>query len=59
MKLEKEIAGYFPNLGKDEFAYIRNLFTANSQMLQTGTGTQKELVNLQYDGFARGVYSEK
>ena len=49
MKFEK-IDGYFPSLGKDGFAHIRNLFTANTQMLQPGTGTQKELVKLQYDG---------
>ena len=28
-------------------------------MLQTEIGTQEELIKLQYDGFARNVYSEK
>ena len=59
MKFKKEICGYFPSLGKDRFAFIRNPFTANDQMLQTGTGTQEELIKLQYDGFARDVYFEK
>ena len=59
MKFDKKIDGYFPSLGKDGFAYIRNPFSANTQMLQTGTGTQEELVKLQYDDFAHDVYSEK
>ena len=59
MKLDKEIDGYFPSLGKDEFAYNRNIFTANARMLQTGTGTQKQLVQHQFDGFRRDVYFEK
>ena len=59
MKLEKEIDGYFPSLGEDEVAYLRNPFTANAQTLQAGTGMQEELIKLQYDGFARDVYSEK
>ena len=46
MKFEKKIEGYFASLDKDKFAYIRNPFTANAQMLQTGTGTQEELVKL-------------
>ena len=29
MKVEKEIDKYFPSLGKDRFAFIRNLLTAN------------------------------
>ena len=33
MKFEKEIDGYFPSSGKDGFAYTRNPFTANAQML--------------------------
>ena len=59
MKLEKEIDGYFPSLGEDEVAYVRNRFTANAQTLQAGTGMQEELIELQHDGFARDVYSEK
>ena len=59
MKLEKEIDGYFPSLGEDEVAYLRNPFTANAQTLQAGTGMQEELIELQHDGFARDVYSEK
>ena len=59
MKLEKEIDGYFPSLGEDEVAYLRNPFTANVQTLQAGTGMQEELIELQHDGFARDVYSEK
>jgi len=38
MKFKKEIDGYFPSLGEDEFAYLRNPFTANAQMLQAGIG---------------------
>ena len=57
MKLEKEIDGYFPSLGEDEVAYFRNPFTANAQTLQTGTGMQEELIELQHDEFARDVYS--
>ena len=55
-KFDKEIDGYFQSLGKDEFAHIKNFFVANAQMLQIGTGTQEEL---QHDGFACDVYSEK
>ena len=46
IKFKIQIDGHFPSLGKDELAYIRNLFTANAQILQAGTGTQKELVKL-------------
>ena len=59
MKFNKEIDGYFPSLGKEGFAYIRNLFSANAQLLQTRSGTQDKLVKLQYDGFTFDVYSEK
>ena len=59
MKFEKEIDGYFPSLGNDGFLYIRNTFTTNPQMLQTGTDTEEELVKLQYDGFTRDVYFKK
>ena len=59
MKLEKEIDGYFPSLGKDEAAYFRNPFNSNAQTLKAGTGMQEELIELQHDGFARDVYSEK
>ena len=59
MKLEKEIDGYFPSLGEVEVAYLRNPFTANAQALQAGTGMQEELIELQHDGFARDVYSER
>ena len=59
IKLEKKIDGYFPSLGEDEVAYLRNPFTANAQTLQAGTGMQEELIELQHDGFARDVYSEK
>ena len=59
MKLEKEIGGYFPSLDENEVAYLRNPFTANAQTLQAGTGMQEELIELQHDGFARDVYSEK
>jgi len=59
MKFEKEIYGYFPSLGEDEFAYLRNPFTANAQMLQAWTCMQEELVELQYVGFAQDLYSEK
>ena len=57
MRLEKKIDDYFPSLGKDEVAYLRNPFTANAQTLQAGTGMQEELIELQHDGFARDVYS--
>ena len=57
IKLEKEIDGYFPSLGEDEVAYLRNPFTANAQTLQAGTGMQEELI--EHGGFARDVYSEK
>ena len=61
MKFEWEIDKYFPSLGKDEFAFVRNPFTANAnaRILQAGTGTQEELVKLQHNSFARNVYSEK
>ena len=59
MKFEWEIDKYFPSLGKDEFAFIRNPFTANARILQVETGTQEELVKLQHNSFARDVYSEK
>ena len=59
IKLEKEIDGYFSSLGEDEVVYLRNHFTANAQTLQAGTGMQEELSELQHDGFARDVYSEK
>ena len=49
MKLEKEIDGYFPSLGEDEVAYLRDPFTANAQTLQAGTGMQEELIELQHD----------
>ena len=52
MKLEKKIDGYFPSLGEDEVAYLRNPLTANAQTLQAGTGMQEELIELQHDGFA-------
>ena len=39
IKFEKEIDEYFPSLCTDGVAYVRNPFTANAQMLQTGTGT--------------------
>ena len=58
MKFEK-IDRYFPSLGKDEFAFIRNPFTTSAQILLAGTGTQEELVKLQHNGFARDVHSEK
>jgi len=50
VKFEKEIDGYFPSLGDNEFAYFRNHFAANLQMLQAGTSMRKELVELQHDG---------
>ena len=59
MKFKREIDEYFPSLGNDEFAFIKNPFPANAQILQAGTGTQEELVKLQYNGFARDMYSEK
>ena len=46
MKFEKQIHEYFPSLGKDRFAFIRNPLTANVQMLHTGIGTQKEQIKL-------------
>ena len=58
MTLIKVIDQYFPSLDKDDFAYIRNSFTANAQMLQAGTVTQEKLVELQHDSFARDVYSK-
>ena len=39
VKFEKKINRYFSSQDKDGFAYIRNPFTANAQMLRTGTGT--------------------
>ena len=59
MKFQKEIDGYFLSLGKNEFAYIKNPFNSNSQMLLNGKSKQEELVKLQHDGFARDVYAEK
>ena len=59
VKFEWEIDKYFPSLGKDEFAFIRNPFTANARILQAGTGTQEELVKLQHNSFTRDVYSKK
>ena len=59
MKLEKKTDGYFPSLGEDKVAYLRNPFTANAQTLQAGTGMQEKLIKIQHDGVARGVYSEK
>ena len=58
LKLE-EIDGYFPSLDENEVAYLRNPFTANAQTLQAGTEMQEKLIELQHDGFARDVYSEK
>ena len=58
MKLEKKIDGYFPSLGENEVAYLRNPFTANPQTLQAA-GMQEELIELQHDEFARDVYSKK
>ena len=46
MKLEKEIDGYFPSLGEDEVACLRNPFTANAQTRQAGTGMKEELIEL-------------
>ena len=34
IKLEKEINGYFPSLGENKVAYLRNPFTANAQTLR-------------------------
>ena len=34
IKFEREIDEYFPSLGKNEFAFIRNPFTANTPILQ-------------------------
>ena len=45
MKFEKEIAGYFPSLDKDEFAYIRNPFTANAQMQQNEQVLRRNRLN--------------
>ena len=59
MKLKMKIDGYFLSLGEDEIAYLRDPFTANAQTLQAGTGMQEELIELQHDGFARDVYSER
>ena len=46
MKLEKKIEHYFPSLGEDKVAYLRNPFTVNAQTLQAGTGMQEELIEL-------------
>ena len=46
MKFEKEIDGYLLSLGKDGFAYIRNLFSGNAQMLQTVTVFKRNWLNL-------------
>ena len=59
MKLEKEIDGYFPSIGEDEVAYLRNPFTANARHCRLGQVCKEELIELQHDGFARNVYSEK
>ena len=59
MMLEKEIDGYLSSLCEDKFAYLRNLFTGNAETLQAGTGMQEEVIELQHDGFARDMYSEK
>ena len=45
-KFEKEIDGYLLNLGKDGFAYIKNPFSGNAQMLQTGTVFKRNWFNL-------------
>ena len=50
MNLEKEFDGYFPSLGEDEVAYLRNSFTANAQTLQPGTGMQEELMEFNMMG---------
>ena len=59
VKLEKEIDGYFRSLREDKVAYLRNLFTAKAQTLQAETDMQVELIELQHDGCARDVYSER
>ena len=41
MKFEKKIVVYLPSLGEDWCAYIKNCFTANAQMLLTGTGLKR------------------
>ena len=46
IKFKREIDEYFPSLGNDEFAFKRNLFIANAQMLQAATDTQEGLVEL-------------
>ena len=55
IKFEKKIDEYFPSLGKDEFAFIKNSFTANAPILLAGTGTQEGLAKLQHNGFAGDV----
>ena len=45
------------HLFEDEFAYIRNPFTANAQMLKATTDMQEQLVELQHNGFAHDVHS--
>ena len=42
MKFEKKINGYFLILVKDNFVYIKNPFTSNTQMLHAGKCTQKD-----------------
>ncbi|CAM1294903.1 ZBED8 (predicted) [Pycnogonum litorale] len=59
MNLEEELDRYFPNIGEDEFVYLRNPFAANAQLVQPGTGMQDELVELQHDDSARDVYGEE
>ena len=59
MKLEKKIDGYFLSLMEAEVAYLRNSFTAKAQTMQAGTGMQQELIELQHNGFACDVYSER
>ena len=49
MELEKEGDNYFPSLGEDEVAYLRNPFTTNAHTLQAGTGIQEKLIELQHE----------
>ena len=46
LKFEKEIYGYLLSLRKDGFAYIRNPFSGNAQMLQTGMVFKRNWLNL-------------
>ena len=59
MKMEEEINSYFPSLDGDEFVYLRNPFSTDAQVLQAGTGRQEEFVEMQHDGYALHVYSNK